>query len=819
MALAFVAAGCVNEKGLYTPPAAETGAQVYIPNAKTSYAVRTAEEKQEAKKELSKIVKTAPKTLATPEDDKVVSIPIARKNTNGDYECTVVLTLPKGAEELFNVTSISYKLDGQDKEDTEIVVDPADGVLSVTFTFPDEVDKVGLNIGFDIAELVSNTDYKFNLTLGEDCEISSYGTPSLDFTLVHPAPVHNPWVVIGECELVDQFYEIYGFTLNPHTVSIAIHENDFAKFEVDENGKWKSDPATWELKDQQYYRFCIPAAGYQFMAACVEAGEMTLEDLELTEDEFEEYFGSAFGLMFTLDKSYNSVWDYDNAKYPHMLSENFTGAGEYYLYHMAGYDHSTGTMDFYDVAGTFWGESIIYDGYISQHSALPYYLSSATPYMAQLVNGHVGYDFSLQGLQYVGGGLSIYGLGFNFNWTKNGLIEDWENYFKVDYNPLLLDEYCEPVGGGDINYENAIAGSLNSEIKGTTANANLYMGHDDLYGDNVYWLNYGVDEDSFPIGIALLENGSSVKVADHQFIGTNYNGKDLFFSQSDKEASTIERNADGAITKVTFKLVAKTEDESSIFYYTEEFIPKSLYPIGSILGDWTMNTISIYGETEEAVKNPAPYINDESATITIVQVEGNDVRIEGILSPYEEDGVPAKAYITGTFNPDNGAIEVEPQFFKYADGKGGIKTATIDGMYLFFQPGVTDWSCEDYSKQYGIFVTSSYLYSEEDFAAFNFNPEDHTFVLGNSLKANNTSYPVDGFAVELYEYDTTTASHEYAYDLYCTIGGVSLERALAPGMPSKKAREMHRLVNGREFAAKAPKHNAPAKVEFSIFNK
>lgn len=664
-------AGCVKETTDWEKGIDKEGAQAYIDNLVSTFYVKTAEEKAEEQAKLDALTKVSFKSNEDPVDDDHISLPIIRKVDNGDSQVEIVLTLPEDNEELFSVATVSYKKDGADVTAPVEVAESEEG-LDVKFTFPAGVTKIGLDIAFDINEIESNKSYEFKASFAGDTQVSNYGANSFDFSIVHSALLHDPWVVIGKVKFNYQFVvEGFGEDIPDYNISIAIYEHDFTDdsfVEVDGEKVINPDKNARKLKDQPYYRFCIPCFLYQMVAASLEEGDGTYEEEDL------EYAKDCDGIMFYLDKNYNFTEVLVDAGriYPDPLCEDVNTADPYtYFTPLWSYHTATGTCDFNFCADYY---------YLAPEEYCLFFNPGFAGYWDV---GHSAQQYRIYPLLTNGGSPYTYGYGYDFEWLSNDLVPNWDSYFTVDYN-------------NDIEYTDAGTGVLTSEYKGTDIPVQLRQGFDELYKNDVYYIPAPYAEGEY--GIALLVKDGKATLAAEQPIFEESLGKEVFVSQSSGTSSKVEFNEKGEIVKITLgmKIHYKGED-NAIMEVTEVYTPDAnTGSIDDFLGNFIQNGVALYFDTGSEIYSE----------VNISKIEGNKVAISGLVdetfgSWYGiEDNI-----LVGEYNPNTNQVIIPAQYFRTGLNEGDDATAfpwateydeegnplNAVTAYAYFQPGEGDY--------------------------------------------------------------------------------------------------------------------------------
>lgn len=756
----------------------ETGAQVYIDNATTTFYVKTAEEKAEKKESLAALTGKRFGALETPADDSEIALPIIRKNATGEYDCEVNLYMGSNLS-LFTVKNISYENDGvETKVPVSLVTADFDGDKkddggTVKFTFPDEIDRVNVLIGFDIKNgIAANVDYEFEAWLGEEVEGTPYGANDFKFIIKHSAPVHDPWVVIGKVSMTDTFWnDGFGVGLPPQSISIAIHEHDFTDdsfIEKDGEKVINPDKTKRKLKDQAYYRFCVPSVGYQLVASSIENGDGIFAEEEL------EYLENARGFMFQVDKNYDLAYDITNKTYADPLAEDVAKGGASKLYPMLGYDANTGKCD-------FW----IYDGYILDPSG--YALLTDPGYFSYWAADftHSASNYIMMPLFCNAGTPWNWGYGFNFDWTDNELVDNWSNFFKVNYD--FTDENC------DINYIQSASGSVASEIAGTTIEgAFVAEGYDVLYKNNVYSV---VAAPKYALAVLVGADGKAKLAADQPFPDSALGDK-LYASQSDKYLSSVEFDEKGAIKTITLGVKIHYEgSDVAIKEYKEVFTADATtLTIDDFCGTYTQYSNLI----EEDGTGIIPYmpINYYNSEVTISKISDTKVKISGIILSDKASNLKggADAYIEANFNPSTAMLEIPAQYIMTANGKDAVyfEHPQLPGMkfFCYFQPGVTDYN------QYSDKTYFGYLYEQTSDIGLAFNSDGQLELC--PTKNTESEYAPDGYNVQFYVPDGEggfALDEQYLGELYCTFATTVLVPAGAPSGIAPKALEKKIHVN------------------------
>lgn len=758
-AMATLSVGCVNDGTECEPGTDKGGQQIYISNSTQTFYVRTADEKETKAAEMAQYSHGVATKAAT-EDDKDFTVVIARKNGTAVYNNTLTVSMPTTQTTLFTLPA------GSAEKGTTMVGDVEYTQYSVPFGFAEGESETGVTFGFDIAALKSNVDYKFNAALDDEANTSSYGSSSFDFKVVHAAPVHNPWVEVGKVELSEDWYDLG----TKYEMIITIHEHDFTDDSFIEVGGEKvinPDKTKRTLKTQSYYRFCIPYYMYQMACASLELGDGTFSEADA------EAFSECDGLIFQLDKNFDFVYDMANKKYALPTAEDISAGGNQLLRGAWGYIHSTGGL-----------ETLVYDGVADFNSGLraSWYFYSSTSYSD---GWHAANNYSLMLMlcDYDAG--SLYGATctFNFDWTENDLVEDWENFFKVDYN-------------NDIDYLQIAEGNFTSEFAGgSVAGMPLYKGVDPLYKNEVYFIYnpYGTATAKEIIGIAVIAGqDGKIQVPSLMPTGLQLLGKDLYMSQSDDIPSTIEVDDSGNLKTLTAAIKFHFEDGNKIGDYKESIEVNGANTVDAFLGTFNLQAYEMYSPYQSGVQ---PKLSLLSSTVTITKGDNpGEVLIDGMIdSEYAAYFFAGQqCTLKGTFDAVSNTIRVPAQYFM--NGKDATNADGVD--FAFFQPGETDYNA--YNTSSGPYWMSELVAEAPECAIW--LDSSGALYLANSL-SDMTGTAVDGFSVEMYEANKAGDGFESAGSLYCTLGLQSYFPTFVPMVTSSKP-AIAKAANGVKFENK-----------------
>ncbi len=684
---AFVMVGCTNDQ-TYTPGGDLSGEQIYIDNSTSVFYVKTAEEKEEEAKELKQLSKGVHQVASTYEDDSYIDLLVARKSGHTEeYAFNVMLTMLAEDVALFTLPEGS----------TQAYQDAA--AKTVTYTVPcvfdAEVAETTLRIEFDIDAIETNTEYEFVAELEDKENASNYGASEFEFSIMHSLPVELPF---EDCGTVTFDSEWWWETPVYSDIIIQVHKDDKKALE--------------DGNELTHIRFFIPKLMYQLASASVAAGDGCFTE------EYLDYFASGDGVMFAMTPNYEIFYDYE-AKYPHPV---FPGDGKKYPMCVAAGIGPDGSMNYLTSAdGTLMAVIMLPATHSSYGPIYPFWFpgTSAEPTRVMNTFTYPLYYYALQ----AGGGWPD--TPMSFTWDKNTLEDDWANYFKVDYN-------------NDVDYHKMGEGVFTSEYQSNFATKTLYTGIESVSGATVYYIDnpYGTATDETgALGLALTWNGTIAKLVDNQPLNMQWNGRELYASQSQNIDSTIEFNEKGAIKKITLGLAIVNEEGAVLGDYTETFdIEANTVGLEAFLGEHTHVYYSVYGaadrSTEEAYYNSLYEAIAGSQTPVVIEqakdAKGNPIKnkviIKGLIDSYYTAVLGgADSYLEATYDPISDRIDVPAQFFHGAEWDGkplGLSdeyfsyyygVSSMPALYPYFQPGVTN--AADYN--YGTSDAPDYKWTSE----------------------------------------------------------------------------------------------------------
>ncbi len=644
---ALVMVGCTKDQ-TYTPGEDLSGEQIYIDNSTTTFYVQTAAEKEEEAKELKKLSKGLKKDEVY-SDDSHVDLKIVRKGSKLEqFDFDVKLTLPAENLALFTLPAGSTQTGADQAAETVIYTVPC--------SFEAEAAETVVRLGFDIKALETNVEYEFVAQIDNE-NLSNYGADTFEFVICHAVPVELPFKECGTIMLSEDFYG-YG----PYEVVIEVHEADYKA--------WKE-----EGKEMPYIRYRIPKYMYQIMSAAVAAGDEA--------EGVETLFENCDDVLFNLTTKYEHISDYVNKAYASPMADDITKGGQYNLYGLLGIDKNGNPT------------TILYDGYATFNGGLRggFYF-----HPENCANTRVNNTFTLMGMLCDIDAGSLYGayLTLTFQWTKNPMEDDWANYFKIDFN-------------NDINYNAVGEGIFTSEYQGNFATKTLYKGVDEISGNTVYYVDdaYGTTTEATGyLGLALTWNGTTAKVAEMQPLNIQWNGRELYASQSQNIKSAIAFNENGNITKITFGVAVVNEDGAVLGDYTETFdIEAPATGLEAFFGDFTQYAYELYGPFDEAnqVQSLTKAFIPLSSTVTIEQATDkagnpikNKVHIKGLVP--DDYCVAPGGYLEGTYDPSTNTIDVPAQFFHDLEWDGSQLVGAAIPIFPYFQPGLTNYGAYNTSK-------------------------------------------------------------------------------------------------------------------------
>lgn len=724
---ALVMVGCTKDQ-TYTPGTDLEGAQVYIDNSKSVFYVQTAAEKEEEANELKKLSKGL-QLNANFTDDTYVDLKVVRKSsTDAQYDFNVLLSMYAEDAALFTLPAGS-KQTGADQ-----------AAQTVTFTIPCSFDvdaaETVVRIGFDIADLATNTEYDFLAQL-EDLENTSlYGATDHEFSILHNVPVELPFEDIGTVTIQETFFrDMLGYPIGAYSdCVIQIHEDDLAAINA------AKAAGTAPKFDAGYVRFYVPRVMYQIAAASFAADEGLFDEADL------EYFAKGCGAMLCMTPNYEPVASDGARNYPHPLFPELANTG-YARYPLIPVDTTTGELDMVTLSS---GTVMMYLG------SVPLTISGYGEAFLTVFPDSYGFGTTTRTMNKYSFGVSYWAINsangslwpcpIEITWDKNTLEADWANYFKVDYN-------------NDINYTALGSGVFTSEYQDNFATKTLYKGYEEVSGENVYYVYnpYGtVTDDTGYLGLALTTNGTTVSLADMQPLNMQWNGRELYASQSKKIKSAIVTNEQGSITKVVFGVAIVNEDGQVLGDYEETF---DIEPVEGgldlFVGEFVQYCYELYGPFDSAnqLQSMVQAVYEMSSTVKIEKavdksgnVIPNKVRISGLI-PDDYNYGPG-GYLEGTYDPTSNTIDVPAQFFHDLEWDGKNIVGADMALFPYFQPCVTSYNAYS-SKQ----SPTGYIWLSE--AAENAESLAIHYVNGmlQFSASTNASVAADGYSIVLGYYD------------------------------------------------------------------
>ena len=663
--VALVMVGCTADQ-TYTPGEDLSGEQIYIDNSMSEFYVQTADEKKELAEELKKLSRGLQKE-ETYVDDTYVDLKIARKSSSLEqFDFEVKLTMLAEDAALFTLPKGSTQT-GADQAAKTVV-------FTVPCSFDADASETVLRLGFDISQLATHTNYEFIAELVDLENSSNYGASDFEFSICHQITVELPFEDIGLVTLTDAIYTgaVYSDCV------IQIHKDDKKAIED------ARAAGTKPVLEAGYVRFFIPRPWYQMVAASVAAGDGNFEESDL------DYFAMGDGVMVCLTTEYEPVAQDGNPTHPHPMEPTkyqptfpqhplvgivsadgslrgrvATGATE--QMYMARVPFVDGGMEFYQVM------------------FMPSYGFGATTRTMNTYSFGTAYWEPYQ----TG---SLYAIPFDVVWDKNDLEADWANYFKVDYN-------------NDINYTALGVGIFTSEYQGNFGNKYLYKGVEKVSGEGVYYVAdpYGTQtQETGYLGLAMSWNGTTAKVVDMQPLNIQWNGRELYASQSQKIKSAIEFNESGNIVKLTFGVAIVNEEGQVLGDYTETFdIEAPEVGLETFLGEFSQYTYELYGPADPA-NATGSLLNAFYPLSSSVKIEqaldkagnpiANKVKIFGLMpTDYDLSATPG-GYLEGTYDPATNTIDVPAQFFHDMEWDGTPLVGQAMPIFPYFQPGVTTYA-------------------------------------------------------------------------------------------------------------------------------
>ena len=751
---AFVMVGCTNDQ-TYTPGGDLSGEQIYIDNSTSVFYVKTAEEKEEEAKELKQLSKGVHQVAEAYTDDRYIDLIVARKSGNkAEYQFNVMLTMLAEDMALFTLPEGS----------TQAYQDAA--AKTVTYTVPcvfdAEVAETTLRIGFDIDAIETNTEYEFVVELEDKENASNYGASEFEFVITHSLPVELPFEDCGTVTIDDPIYS--GATYSDCV--IQIHKDDKKALEE------AKDKGTAPELAAGYVRFFIPRYWYQICAASVAAGDGNFEEADL------DYFAMGDGLMLCMTPDYEPVAQDGAPNYPHPMFPELANTG-YPRQSIVGINSTDGSLR--GVVGTAATERM-YIARVPMVDGNEFYL---TQFMEAYGYGATTrvmntYNFGTAAWEpyYTG---ALYLTPITVVWDKNTLEDDWANYFKVDYN-------------NDVTYHKMGEGVFTSEYQGNFATKTLYTGIESVSGATVYYIENPYDTETNAtgaLGLALTWNGAIAKLVDNQPLNMQWNGRELYASQSKTIDSAIEFNEKGAIKKITLGLAIVNEEGAVLGDYTETFDIES-NPVGleAFLGEHTHVFYSVFGpadrSAEEAYYNSLYEAIAGTQTPVVIEqakdAKGNPIKnkviIKGLIDSYYTDPAylgGADSYLEATYDPISDRIDVPAQFFHDAEWNGTLLQLTpahfgmsqMPAIYPYFQPGITNVADYNYgSADKPVYYWTSELATTADCISIYKDASTGYLVFDSSF---NSADIADGYAIVLGYHDGSSWVMDYEYfALYTT---------------------------------------------------
>ena len=724
---ALVMVGCTKDH-TYTPGEDLAGEQIYIDNSKSEFFVQTADEKKALDEELKQLSRGLQKDEVYT-DDTYVDLKVVRKGSKLEqFDFEVKLTMLAEDAALFTLPAGSVQSGADQAAETVIYTVPC--------SFDAEASETVLRLGFDITKLATNTDYEFVAELADAAQSSNYGASEFEFTICHQITVELPFENIGLVTLHDA---IYTDTVYSDCI-IQIHKND--KKAIEDARKAGTKP---EL-EAGYVRFFIPRPWYQMVAASVAAGDGNFEESDL------EYFAMGDGVMVCLTTEYEPVAQDGNPTHPHPM-EPALYKPTFPQHPLVGIVSADGSLRGQVATGATERMFMARVPFVNE--GMEYFMTMFMPSYGFGTTTRVmnAYSFGTAYWEpYTTG--SLFAIPFDVVWDKNDLEEDWANYFKVDYN-------------NDVNYNAVGEGIFTSEYQGNFATKTLYKGVEKVSGDTVYYVDdaYGTTtEETGYLGLALSWNGSVAKVVEKQPLNIQWNGRELYASQSQKVKSAIAFNEKGNLTKITFGVAVVNEDGQVLGDYTETFdIEAPATGLEAFLGEFTQYAYELYGpfDSENQVQSLMKAFYPLSSTVTIEQATdkagnpiANKVKIFGMVpTDYDVSATPG-GYLEGTYDASTNTIDVPAQFFHDMEWDGSKLVGAEIPIFPYFQPGLTNYGAYNTSK--GPYWMSE-LGSTADSMAIYY--KNGMLEFGSST---NDPAPADGYSIILGYYDA--AYDEFVID-------------------------------------------------------
>lgn len=735
---ALAVVGCTKDE-TYSKGGDIDGERIYIDNSVEVFYVKTAEEKQEEEAQLAKLSRGLKQNIESSDDDKSVTINVCRLNSKlATYTTTIELTLPSDSYQLFELPAGATQSGA------------GSGTVTYSFevSFDEGADKAPFEIGFDIEQLESNVEYEMTATVADDGNTTNYGASSFDFAICHKTELTFPYKEIGKISLSE---DAYGF--GPYSdIIIEIDENDYKA--------WKEDK-----KDMPYIRYRIPKYMYQIVAAAVEAGDASEDDLAL--------FENCNDVLFNLTTDYDFIYDYDNKTYALPLDKDITAGGKNYLYAAMGLDSSSGTL-----------VTTIYDGYYTFNQTLRggWYF-----YPGECSATRESNVFNIMLMLADMDSTSLYGayLNLNFAWDTNDMEDDWSNYFKTDYNNSI--DYVKAKGSGTFS---STAFSIEDEPQ--TWAQDLYVGFDNTSGQQVYYLPNvykTVTTEDNEYGLAVLVNGSSVTLASAQPLGMQWNGNEISAQQSESIASSIEYAEDGSVKKLTLGVAFVLPNGNVMADYTETYeFNSSAAGAEAFYGTYTQTAYEIYSPYyDEDGKTPImPQPSPISSTVTIEKAVDSDgkeiagkVFITGLIDASHLSKYNASdGRLVGEYDATSNSIIIPAQYIYKPKWDIGVGVPILP----YFQPGVSSFNA--YNTDEGPYWISEIAAASESCALY--LGEDNNLTLGFST-TDASGNKANTYAIQMNYFDTDDQEFSYYKDLYVAypVSPITFTRSTAGGSSVK----------------------------------
>ncbi len=744
---ALVMVGCTKDQ-TYTPGEDLSGEQIYIDNTTSTFYVQTAAEKEEEAKELKKLSKGLKKDEVYA-DDTYVDLKIVRKNSKlAQFDFDVKLTMLAEDAALFTLPAGSTQTGADQANETVIFTIPC--------SFDADAAETVLRLGFDITKLSGNTNYEFIAELADLENSSNYGADAFEFAICHQVVVELPFVDVGTVTIEETiFRDMFGVPTIPYTdCLIQIHKDDKKAIEDARLA------GTAPVLDAGYVRFYVPRFMYQIASASVAAGDGVFVEEEL------DYYAQGCGLMLCMTTNYEPIAEAPDRAHPHPMNAKTVKTG-YSAYPVVPVSSIDGSLNM----GSLTGNEIMYLGTVpltvqgyGETFVTMFPLSYGFGTTSRTMNTY-SFGVSYWAIDSPNG--TLWPMPINITWDKNTLEDDWANYFKVDYN-------------NDINYGLVGSGVFTSEYQNNFATKPLYKGTEEVSGNTVYYVYDAYDtatDQTGNLGLALTWNGTTATVAEMQPLNIQWNGRELYASQSQKIKSSITFNDNGNITKITFGVAVVNEDGAVLGDYTETFdIEASAISLDDFLGEFTQEVYELYGPYDQANQSQS-LINafyPLSSTVTIEQATdesgnpiANKVHIKGMIP--DEYCFAAGGYLEGTYDPSTNTIDVPAQFFHDLEWDGTQFVGQPITMFPYFQPGLTNYGA--YNTQQGPMWISELGDTASSIAI---HYQNGMLVFDSS---SNDPKPADGYSIILGYYDA--AYDEFVIDpdnmtLFSTISWPSI---------------------------------------------